>query len=405
MRPASRVGQATEKGTEPLTLVVKIGSSFITHPDGSLDTSAVDGMCDQVATCIDQGARIVLVTSGAMAAGLPHLARTRRPSDLADMQAVASVGQVHLMRAYEQPLARHGLVVGQLLLTKHDFHRRSQYLHARATLKRLLEIGVVPVINENDTIAVDELRFGENDRLAALVAHLIWADALVLLTDQPGLFSADPRLVTNATLIEEVHEIDAQLEATAGDSAGPLGSGGMASKLAAAKIASWSGVTSVIADAKRPNVLVDVLARVAALAEESSIQTESGVQSESAKAEAVSRQADDPRLGTIIKARERRLSSRKLWIAFGQASAGHILIDPGAVAAITDSGSSLLAVGVVDTAGHFRQGDAVEICDNDGQPIAKGITSMDRKDLDVSKNQRGAPTPIVVHRDNMVVLR
>src|SRR5947209_12614028 len=210
---------------------------------------AIDKLCAEVATLRGRHHRVVVVTSGAIAAGLPALGLSgTRPADLATLQAISAVGQSHLMRVYDDTLARHGLVGGQVLLAPLDFVHRSQYLHARGTLKRLLDLGVVPVVNENDAIADDEIRFGDNDRLAALVAHLVSADVMVLLTDTPGLLTADPQAHEGASLIEEIVEVDHQLERVAG-AAGDRGSGGMASKLAAAKMAAWSGVRTVIASA------------------------------------------------------------------------------------------------------------------------------------------------------------
>ncbi len=226
----------------PAKVVVKVGSSSITTERGELDDAAVLKLCGELAATRHAGHEIVLVCSGAIAAGLPALAMHSRPVDVGTLQAVAAVGQPKLMERIGGILSEHGLVAGQVLLTPHDFVQRAQYLHARETLRRLLDLGVIPVVNENDTVADDEIRYGDNDRLAALVSHLVNADLLVMLTDTPGLFTADPRLDAEASLIEEIAEVDAALEAVAGASGTPRGSGGMASKLAAAKIAAWSGV-------------------------------------------------------------------------------------------------------------------------------------------------------------------
>ena len=242
----------TKAAASARTLVVKVGSSSVTDDDGAVDTAAVDKLCAEVAGLCADGHSVVLVSSGAIAAGWTALDRGRRPTDLATLQAVAAVGQPRLMRVYDDALAARGLHVGQVLLAPLDFVHRQQYLHARQTLSRLLELGVVPVVNENDATSDDEIRFGDNDRLAALVAHLVTADVLVLLTDMPGLLTADPRTGAEGSLIEEVVEIDHELEALAGGSGSAVGSGGMASKLAAAKIAAWSGVPTVIAEASRP---------------------------------------------------------------------------------------------------------------------------------------------------------
>ncbi|MCL4423108.1 MAG: glutamate 5-kinase [Actinobacteria bacterium] len=263
-------------------IVVKIGSSSVTASAGGIDTGAVDKLCGEVADAVVAGNEVVIVTSGAIAAGMSVLLQYRslpsrpnggsrrkaglwrsrldpRAHDSTSLQAVSAVGQSRLMGVYDEALGRYGLVAGQVLLAPLDFVNRSQYLHARGTLRRLLELGVVPVVNENDAVADEEIRFGDNDRLAALVAHLVGADVLVLLTDTDGLLTADPRLEEAATLIEEVVEIDHELEAIAGGPGTSVGSGGMASKLAAAKIASWSGVRTVIASAQRPGVLAAAL--------------------------------------------------------------------------------------------------------------------------------------------------
>ena len=242
------------------TIVVKVGSSTVTTAGGEVDDEAVGRLCDEIAAQHRQGRQVVVVTSGAIAAGWSALgAAGTRPTDPAVLQAVSAVGQHRLMRTWQDGLARHGLLAGQVLLAPLDFIHRQQYLHARGTLSHLLELGVVPVVNENDAVADEEIRFGDNDRLSALVAHLVGAGTLILLTDTEGLLTGDPRLVAEASLIEEVVEIDHRLEGLAGGPGSAVGSGGMASKLAAAKMATWSGVEVVIADGKRPGVLGDVL--------------------------------------------------------------------------------------------------------------------------------------------------
>ncbi|HUY86311.1 MAG TPA: glutamate 5-kinase, partial [Acidimicrobiales bacterium] len=285
-----------------MLVVVKIGSSSVTTPRGEVNETAIAKLCSEVAEQMGNGVQVVVVTSGAIAAGIDAAgidfgsagrSEENRPTDLPTLQAIASVGQPKLMRVYGQWLARYGLVLGQVLLTPLDFQDRRQYLHARRTVARLLALGVVPIVNENDVTADDEIRFGDNDRLAALVAHMVGADLLVILTDTAGVFTADPRIGENASLIEEVTEIDHQLEQAAGGAGSAVGSGGMVSKLAAAKIACWSGIRVVIADAKKTGVLAGAVAG------------ESGV-------------------GTIIYPKDRRLSSRKLWLAFAVAPAGSV---------------------------------------------------------------------------------
>jgi glutamate 5-kinase len=300
------------------------------------------------------------------------------PTDMATLQAVSAVGQSRLLRVYDEALARHGLIGGQVLLAPLDFVHRKQYLHARQTLTRLLELAVVPIVNENDAIADDEIRFGDNDRLAALVAHLVGANVLVLLTDTAGVLTADPRLDVEASLIEEIVEVDHSLEAMAGGPGTDRGSGGMASKLAAAKIAAWSGVRAVIAAAGRPDVLVDAV-------------------------------DGRPGVGTVVRPHDRRLPARKLWIAFAVGAAGTVVVDDGARAALVERRTSLLPAGVVDVLGEFDADDAVEIAGPDGAVFAKGLT---RHPSGWAKEWAGRRTsalppdvaPELVHRDDLVML-
>jgi glutamate 5-kinase len=359
------------------TVVVKVGTSSITTDEGGVVVEAVEKLCREVAEARADGHRVIVVTSGAISAGLPALGMAR-PRDVATLQAVAAVGQSRLMRVYDEVLAGHGLVGGQVLLAPLDFVHRSQYLHARQTVLRLLELGVVPIVNENDAIADDEIRFGDNDRLAALVAHLVGAGLLVLLTDTPGMFTADPRLNADASLIEEIVEVDQELERLAGGRGTERGSGGMASKLAAAKIAAWSGVPAVIAAAARPGVLAAALRR------------EAGV-------------------GTFVRPHERRLPARKLWIAFAVGSNGTIIVDEGARSVLLERGVSLLAAGVQSAKGSFEVDDAVEIAGPDGKVFAKGLTRLGSVSLRevAGRRTRDLPEGIpheVVHRDDLVVL-
>jgi len=351
-----------------LIVAVKLGTSSLTHDDGTIDDQAIAKACAEVASARASGHQVVVVSSGAIAAGLPSLGLTAldRPKDPVTLQAVSAVGQAKLMAVYDRCFAEFGLIAGQVLVTPNDFMVRSQYLHARATLERLLELGVVPVVNENDAIADDEIRFGDNDRIAALVAQLVGAELLVLLTDTAGALTADPALDAEASLIEEILQIDAELEAVAGGSGTTRGSGGMASKLAAAKIAAWSGVRTVIAAAQRPDVVADAIAGV-------------------------------PGVGTIVQARSSRLSARKVWIAFAVASGGRVSVDAGAKAALQRD-ASLLAAGVTSCHGQFEADHAVEIVGPDGQVFAKGLTRVSSYDLAAGNDG------LVVHRDDLVVL-
>ncbi|MDZ7673867.1 MAG: glutamate 5-kinase [Acidimicrobiales bacterium] len=361
-----------------MIVVAKIGTSSITDDHGWIDEPAIAKFCQDVAAVRAAGHQVVIVTSGAIAAGLPALDFDHRPRDAVTLQAVSAVGQSRLMSVYDRELARHDLIGGQVLLAPLDFIIREQYLHARGTLSRLLELGVVPVVNENDAIADDEIRFGDNDRLAALVAHLVAADLLVLLTDMPGLLSADPRFDENASLIEEIIEVDQSLESLAGGAGSARGSGGMASKLAAAKIAAWSGVRAIIGAAHRDGILVDAVAGTAGV-------------------------------GTVIRPRVDRLPARKLWIAFAVGSSGTIVVDEGAKRALIERGVSLLPPGVVSVQGRFDTMAAVEIAGPDGAVFAKGLSRFDATTLAAIAGKRtdalpeGAPHE-VVHRDDLVVL-
>lgn len=361
------------------TVVVKVGTSSITDSQGAVDDQAVGKLCDEVAHLRQRGDRVVVVTSGAIAAGLPRLGlHEPRPSNPAVLQALSAVGQIGLVAQYAAQLARHDLVAGQVLLAPLDFMHRSQYLHARRTFEVLLQLGVVPVVNENDAIADDEIRFGDNDRLAALVAHLVRADVLVLLTDTPGLLTADPRVDDGASLIEEIVEVDRELEAVAGGAGSVRGSGGMASKLAAAKIAAWSGVRAVIAGAGRPDVVLDAV-------------------------------DGRPGVGTVVVPRSRRLAARKLWIAFALRSAGRIRVDAGAHQALTERGVSLLPAGVTGVEGTFAADDAVGICGPDGAVFAKGLARhsagwVERWLGHRTRELPGSDAHEVVHRDDLVLL-
>ncbi|WP_334144560.1 glutamate 5-kinase [Rhabdothermincola sp.] len=363
-----------------MIVVAKIGTSSITDDEGDIAREAIRKLCGEVAELRRAGHQVVVVSSGAIAAGLPALGLggSKRPRDAVTLQAVAAVGQSRLMQVYGEELGGHGVVAGQVLIAPLDFMERRQYLQARGTLARLLELGVVPVVNENDAIADDEIRFGDNDRLAALVAHLVDAEVLVLLTDTPGVLTADPRLDSDASLIEEIVEVDHELEAVAGGPGTVRGSGGMATKLAAAKIASWSGVRTVIADARREHVLADAVAGA-------------------------------PGVGTVVVPHDRKLAARKLWIAFAVGSSGTLVVDEGARAALLGGKASLLAAGVRAVHGDFDEDDAVEIASADGRVFAKGLVRVDAATAKEIAGRRSAELPEgsprhVVHRDDLVML-
>jgi glutamate 5-kinase len=361
-----------------MRVVVKVGTSSLTHGDGSLNATMFESLAAQISELVKLDHEVVLVTSGAVAAGVAALGMAERPADIGTLQALAAIGQSRLMERYNTVFAPYGIVTGQVLLVPHDFGDRRQYLHARQTLVRLLELKVMPIINENDAIANDEIRFGDNDRIAALVAHSIAADVLVLLTDQEGLYNKDPRQHADARLIPTVSPDDDLLSVAAGSAGTARGSGGMASKLSAARIASWSGIRTVIARASRDNVVVDAVKAT-------------------------------PGVGTSFLGRDRNLSARRLWIAFAAQAEGVVTIDSGAVGAIESRGTSLLSPGVTAVEGTFEAGAVIDIVDAVGQVVARGSSAMSSSELSGIRGKRTADLPdgasaLVVHRDEMVVL-
>jgi len=360
-----------------MRVVAKIGTASITDVEGVIDRGAIAKLSDEVAALRAAGHEVIVVSSGAVAAGVAAVGLASRPTDMVTLQALSAAGQSRLVEAYNVELARHGLVGAQVLVDPHDFVDRRQYLHARRTVERLLELGFVPVVNENDAIANDELRYGDNDRLAALVAHSLTADVLVLLTDMDGVFTADPRRDSAASLVPLVRADDPLLAISADDGGSGRGSGGMASKLTAARLASWSGIRSVIARASRPGVLAGAVS-----------------------AELV---------GTTFEAHDRTLPARKLWIAFAAEVMGTIEVDEGAERALIDRPSSLLPTGVVGVGGSFDAGDTVEVAGPSGRSFARGMVSIDSVGLAgvAGRHTRDLPNGVVhevIHRDDLVVL-
>jgi glutamate 5-kinase len=358
-------------------VVAKIGTSSLTNEHGVLDRAVIAGLCAQLAELHAAGHEVVLVSSGAVAAGVAALGLPTRPGDTATLQALAAAGQTRLMEQYNRALDAHGLVAAQVLLVPNDFVDRRQYLFARSTLTRLLELGCVPIVNENDAIASHEIRFGDNDRIAALVAHNINAELLVLLTDMAGLYTADPRHDPMAQLIDEVPAGDPLLEVDATTPGSARGSGGMVSKLAAARMASWSGVRAVVAAASRPAVLVDAV-------------------------------AGRP-VGTTFQPNSRRLSARKLWIAFASHVEGAVLVDDGATRALVERGRSLLPAGVTGVSGDFAEGDVIDVRDPRGITVARGMALNDAGVIRQVAGKRTTELPSnvvheVIHRDDLVVL-
>ena len=346
-------------------VVVKVGTSSVTTPNGQVDQTTLRAIARDVATLRARGVRLVVVTSGAITAGWAAVgAGAPRPKAAETLQAVSAVGQPLLMNAWRDAFSDVDLPVGQVLVAPLDFADRRQYLKARSTLHELWKLGVIPIVNENDAVADEEIRFGDNDRLAALVANLVGANRLVLLTDTEGLFTADPRLDATATLIEEVVSFDAS-QAVAGESRSGVGSGGMASKVAAAQMASWSGVTTVIAAARAERALVRAT------------EGEGG-------------------FGTTVRARADRLSARATWIAFASPARGTLTINDGAAAALRHR-ASLLKVGVISRSGTWLEGDAVAIVSESGAALGKGLAR-------VSSEQWSSTTEsVIIHVDDLVI--
>ncbi|MGL6215109.1 glutamate 5-kinase [Billgrantia desiderata] len=361
-------------------VVVKIGSALLTNDGHGLDEAAIGGWVDQIAALHRQGLEVVLVSSGAVAAGMVRLGWQARPSAVHELQAAAAVGQNGLTQCYEHHFARHGLLTAQVLLTHDDLSNRKRYLNARSALRTLVDLRVIPVINENDTVVTDEIRFGDNDTLGALVANLLEAEALVILTDQEGLFDADPRHNPEASLISEGRADDPALAAMAGGG-GALGRGGMTTKVQAARLAARSGAVTVIASGRQPDVLT--------------------------------RLAEGEPLGTLLRPEEAPMAARKRWLAGQLQVRGSLTLDAGAVKVLRGSGSSLLAVGVKALSGDFVRGDMVLCVDEQGQRIAKGLVNYG---ADEARRILGQPShqieailgymeaPELIHRDNLVVL-
>ncbi len=364
-------------------LVVKVGSGLVTAGDGGLDPLRIDALAGELAEVMRQGKEVVLVSSGAIVAGMARLGLRERPRSIPETQAAAAVGQSALMQHYDAAFGRHGRIVAQVLLTQADISARARYLNARNTLMTLLGHGVLPVVNENDTVAVEEIKFGDNDNLSALVAQLIDADLLVLLTDVDGLYTGDPLRDPHARRLERVEAITPEIERLAWSDAGRIAVGGMVTKLQAAQKASASGVPMVIASGREPGTLGRVL-------------------------------RGEP-VGTFFPPRGDRLAARKRWIAFAVPPQGRLLVDAGARQALTERGKSLLPSGVVEIEGEFEAGEVVALCaaGGDGKEFARGLVNFDAREL--RKIGRARTQEIegllgyksfdeVIHRDNLVVL-
>jgi glutamate 5-kinase len=361
-------------------IVVKVGSSTVTDADGRLDRDNIKSLVDQIAEQCAQAKECILVTSGAIAAGVERLKLNGRPRDISGLQAAAAVGQGLLIQEYAGLFGRFGLEVAQILLTQHDMAHRELYLNARRTINRILAMKAVPIVNENDTTAVEEIKFGDNDMLAALVAVLIEADLLIILSDVDGLYACDPRK-EGACRISRIDEITPEVEAMAETIGSKFGSGGMSAKLKAARIAGAAKIAMYIADGREADILGKIM---------------SGGE-----------------VGTYFVPARRKIAGRKLWIGYGRAPQGRVVVDSGAAKAIVEDGRSLLPAGVTDISGQFSIGDTIEVLGADGRVIARGLSNYEAAEL---RNVKGKRTnqiaermnadfsEEVIHRDFMVLL-
>ncbi len=372
---------AREQITEARRWVVKVGSSLLTNDGAGLDLELMALWVEQIQRLRTRGIEVVLVSSGAVSEGMKRLGWQQRPHALHDQQAAAAVGQMGLVQAYESCFQRHGLHTAQILLTHDDLADRQRYLNARSTLRTLLKLGVIPIVNENDTVAVEEIRFGDNDTLAGLVTNLIEAELLVMLTDQVGMYDCDPRGNASARFIHEAQAGDPQLEMmAAGGGSGRLGRGGMLTKVRAAERAARSGALSVIASGREPDVLAQI--------------------------------ADGKQLGTMIVPAQAPLVARKQWLASQLKLSGKLVLDDGAVRVLQAAGSSLLAVGVLSVEGGFHRGDVVACVDAQGGEVARGLVNYS---ADEARKIQGRPSENIeallgyvdeaelIHRDNLVL--
>ncbi|MGA7985272.1 MAG: glutamate 5-kinase [Burkholderiales bacterium] len=363
------------------TLVIKVGSSLVTNDGRGLDVGAIGRWASQIAALHQLGKRSMLVSSGAIAEGMQRLGWSRRPHAMNQLQAAAAVGQMGLVQCYETCFRKHGLPTAQVLLTHADMADRRRYLNARSTLRTLLDMGAIPVINENDTVVTDEIKFGDNDTLGALVTNLVEADALIILTDQSGLYDADPRRYPEAKLIEHANADDPRLEAVAGGTGTALAKGGMITKVLAAKRAARSGAHTVIASGREPDVLI--------------------------------RLARGERLGTLLSARTVPLAARKQWLADHLTVSGRLRLDAGAINALVRDGKSLLPIGVVEVSGTFERGEVVACTDPHGREVARGLVNYAAAETrriirhpsgDIEGILGYVEEPELIHRDNLVLL-
>ena len=363
------------------TLVVKVGSSLVTNNGEGLDQAAIAAWASQIAQLVRGGKQVVLVSSGAVAEGMQRLGWKKRPTAVNELQAAAAVGQMGLVQMYETCFTQHGLHTAQVLLTHDDLADRKRYLNARSTLRTLLDLKVIPIINENDTVVTDEIRFGDNDTLGSLVANLIEADALVILTDQHGLYSADPRKDSQAQFIQHAIAGTPALEAMAGGAGSSVGTGGMLTKILAAKRASRSGAHTVIASGRESDVLV--------------------------------RLAQGEIIGTHLQATQMKTAARKQWLADHLQLRGKLTLDNGAVKVLKQDGKSLLPIGVTAVEGSFERGEVVACCDETGHEIARGLVNysaaetariLKKPSSEIEKILGYVDEASLIHRDNLILI-
>ena len=363
-------------------IVVKVGSSLVTNEGRGLDEQAIGHWSQQLAALVKQGRELIMVSSGAVAEGMKRLGWRTRPKEIHELQAAAAVGQMGLVQMYETKLRECGVGSAQVLLTHADLADRERYLNARSTLLTLLQLGVVPVINENDTVVNDEIKFGDNDTLGALVANLVDADVLIILTDQKGLFTADPRKQPDARFVHAARAGDPQLETMAGGAGSGIGKGGMITKILAAKRAAGSGASTVIAWGREPQVL--------------------------------QRLCDGEAIGTCLVAQTAKQQARKQWMADHLQLRGSVVVDDGAVDKIVGEGKSLLPIGMTEVSGEFSRGDVIAIRDLRGQEVARGLANYAssearlicrRSSQDFERLLGYAAESEMIHRDNLVLIR
>ncbi len=366
--------------------VVKVGSSSVTKNGRGLNLDAINNLASQLANLVKSGKEVILVSSGAIAEGMNRLAWDKRPHAVYELQAAAAVGQMGLIQAYESCLQKHGLHSAQVLLTHEDLQDRKRYLNARTTLRKLLSLKVIPVVNENDTVATDEIKFGDNDTLAALVSNLVEADTLIILTDQQGVYASPPdnkldKVTSENKLIDEISACDNLLDKIAGPSAGELGRGGMLTKVSAARLAARSGATTIIASGNIENILFEIAA---------------GNQH-----------------GTLLYPKNEPLVARKQWIANQLYTNGELVLDDGACKVLCKDGKSLLSIGVLNVKGSFERGEVVSCMNSKGEEIARGLVNYNAKEASLLKGKASkdieailgyVEEPELIHRDNLVVL-